>query len=433
MVAHGTASIASFWILGLLNNFLYVAMNAGANNINEAGVGLVYLANVLPSLAIKVTAPYWFHFFSYRVRIWICASLMVGCLFVVAWGRSAHVKLLGVALAATQSGIGEASLLAMTSFYDTQKCLTAWSSGTGFAGIAGYLWSIMFDALDTCFQVQLMVALWIPCVWLLTFHCVLTPPWIDSVRKTTVNLGEVCDGMSDEADSSEADTETSSVGSDTKNSEPVTANLSCAARFRFVLGLWPYMVPLMLVYAAEYTIQAGFWAAMGFPVTDTASRHAWYKWANFTYQVGVFISRTTFVLLCKSQVILWLGAILQVFLVFFFWAAAATPFGSWWLLAPALVVGFMGGGVYVGAFCLINRELEKQWVELALTSASLADSLGIIIADILGIIVQGCMFGKLGVLDTKPDFSCGYTIWDNLTAHVKETSHAAHCFPGVVG
>ena len=32
------------------------------------------------------------------------------------------------------------------------------------------------------------------------------------------------------------------------------------------------------------------------------------------------------------------------------------PFGSWWLLGPALFVGFLGGGVYVGAFSLIAQD-----------------------------------------------------------------------------
>ena len=32
-----------------------------------------------------------------------------------------------------------------------------------------------------------------------------------------------------------------------------------------------------------------------------------------------------------------------------------TPFGDWWLLVPALCVGFLGGGVYVGAFSLIAQ------------------------------------------------------------------------------
>ena len=57
------------------------------------------------------------------------------------------------------------------------------------------------------------------------------------------------------------------------------------------------------------------------------------------------------------------------------------PFGDWWLLAPALFVGFLGGGgVYVGAFTLIALEQPAAYVELALSSASVADTLGMILA-----------------------------------------------------
>eukprot|EP00913_Durusdinium_trenchii_P024057 g22593.t1 len=170
----------AFWILGLLNNFLWVTMNAGANSINKAGIGMVYLANVVPSLTMKLTGPYWFHFVSYRVRMVWMALLMVLSLGTVAWGESPYLKL--VAFCSVACGMGEASLLAMASFYDAQVCLSAWSSGTGFSGIAGYLWSLTFDGLDICFQVQLMVALWIPVAWLFTFFVLLGVPWIDKVR-----------------------------------------------------------------------------------------------------------------------------------------------------------------------------------------------------------------------------------------------------------
>lgn len=120
-------------------------------------------------------------------------------------------------------------------------------------------------------------------------------------------------------------------------------------------------------------------------------------------------------------------------MVLFFWWAAAAPFGNWWLFVPALFVGFMGGGVYVGAFCLIAQEQDPQYVELALTSASLADAVGIITADSISIFVQGCMFGRMGVTDTKPDFTCGYSIWNDLRANgsVSNAGGSKFCFPGV--
>ncbi len=37
----------------------YVIMIAGANDISSGAIGLVYLAAILPSLCLKITAPYW--------------------------------------------------------------------------------------------------------------------------------------------------------------------------------------------------------------------------------------------------------------------------------------------------------------------------------------------------------------------------------------
>ena len=79
-----------------------------------------------------------------------------------------------------------------------------------------------------------------------------------------------------------------------------------------------------------------------------------------------------------------MGGIIQVLMVGFFASAALKPYGGWWLLAPALVVGLLGGGVYVGAFTLIATEQPAAYVELALSSASVADTFGIITANILG-------------------------------------------------
>ena len=49
-------------------------------------------------------------------------------------------QLLGVVFASLQGGLGEASCLALTSFYSGRAAITMWSSGTGFAGVFGYAW-----------------------------------------------------------------------------------------------------------------------------------------------------------------------------------------------------------------------------------------------------------------------------------------------------
>eukprot|EP00928_Gymnodinium_smaydae_P075931 TRINITY_DN58951_c0_g1_i1.p1 TRINITY_DN58951_c0_g1~~TRINITY_DN58951_c0_g1_i1.p1 ORF type:complete len:175 (-),score=10.06 TRINITY_DN58951_c0_g1_i1:41-565(-) len=172
------------------------------------------------------------------------------------------------------------------------------------------------------------------------------------------------------------------------------------------------MMPLMIVFAAEYVIQAGIWSSMGFPATDPSSRHLWYKYSNFMYQVGVFVSRSVGGLIVLNRLVLWLGPLGQSLLLISFYACAATSIGGWWLLLPALCVGFLGGFVYVQAFVLINKEIKSDNVELALATASLGDTLGIIVADAASLVVQGCLFGRLGITDTTPAFSCGYSLSD---------------------
>lgn len=50
---------AAFWLLGLINNSGYVIMMAVAKDIAPDEVGIVFLADVAPTMIIKVTAPYW--------------------------------------------------------------------------------------------------------------------------------------------------------------------------------------------------------------------------------------------------------------------------------------------------------------------------------------------------------------------------------------
>ena len=59
-----------------------------------------------------------------------------------------------------------------------------------------------------------------------------------------------------------------------------------------VFSLWQYMIPLFVVYMAEYMMQAGVWPAIGFPVTSTSAIAQFYHYANWTYQVGAFLFRS---------------------------------------------------------------------------------------------------------------------------------------------
>ena len=65
----------------------------------------------------------------------IVAAAMSASYLTVAYSHDRSWQLWGVAFAAFQGGLGEASCLALCSLYDSRHTLTLWSSGTGFAGM----------------------------------------------------------------------------------------------------------------------------------------------------------------------------------------------------------------------------------------------------------------------------------------------------------
>ena len=168
-----------------------------------------------------------------------------------------------------------------------------------------------------------------------------------------------------------------------------------------IAALWPYTVPLFTVYFAEYAMQSGAWAAIGFPVTNAQARKEFYKFANFSYQAGVFVSRSSggFVSFTRTQ--LWIMPFVQVLLLIFFWTDAAFMYWyDWSLLLPCFVTGLLGGAVYVGAFTLINVDIPRGPLrEFSLSAASVADSIGIVCSDVLGIAIQLQLYNMHGLSD----------------------------------
>ena len=115
--------LLAFFLLGLFNNAGYVIMNAGAKEITPCLVGLVYVANVLPSMSIQLMLPFFQHRVGIRARVRAATLFMVCSIGLVIVGQLANsipLALFGVALGSAQSGLGEASLLACAGLYDNR-------------------------------------------------------------------------------------------------------------------------------------------------------------------------------------------------------------------------------------------------------------------------------------------------------------------------
>ena len=488
----------SFWIAGLINNAGYVIMIAAAKAISEDAVGLVFLANILPAMVVKASAPYWFEKVPYETRLVVATSLMVASFVTVASSSSSSSssenrsalawQLLGVACASAQGGLGEASLLALAGKIDGETaaldealggigddvpkkanskgiCLNGFSSGTGFAGVFGFFWKWFWN---NWLGLSLSATLWLATIlaagYLASYHAVkhlrhqqeqflatavsrtrnrqhdeqrsafrdrsryrddstnsvhedsqtdLVTVEAEASRYGTQELdnadseedrGLVNNAVSPYEKSADPAAVTSANTPKTASSVRQISSMNGIERFHLVLSLWPYMIPLFTVYVAEYTLQSGTWSAIGFPVTSKDSRDKFYQYSNWTYQVGVFISRSSGTCVVAPMALLWAMPFLQCVNVGIYWAVAAhqsetvaTAAAAFWsspyfLYPTALYTGLLGGAVYIHGYLRICRDLPLEHREFALSATSLAECLGIVVADFLGLLVQACLY-----------------------------------------
>lgn len=442
------------FLIGVWNNAPYVIMLAAAKQVSEGGVALVYIANILPGLLVKASGSYWFDRVSYATRLYLASACMAVAFGSVAlfssqgsgthdsnnsnddnnngettnhWTASLAGQLFGIALISTQCSLGEASMLAWAGGKIGGHALTWFASGTGLAGPIGFLYHFVLvnwlgmSLSATCI---LAVVVWASVYAYFTQRCLRRGEQhcgsvgvLAAVPSETHSSVEE-DQWNDEGHPNETDRFAQQPPMQSSMSEPAnrysvhdnnneshamarvqheSPPMSTWERFSLTLSLWPYMIPLFAVYAAEYACQGGAWTAMGFPVESVRSRASFYQTANWLYQIGVFFSRSSGTLFFVSRFLLWVMPGLQIAnLVFFYRTAQLSPPPFWYrpvvLYGLALWTGLLGGAVYVHGYRSVIADVPPRHGEFALATVSLAEGLGVLVADVGGLFLQACLY-----------------------------------------
>jgi len=353
-------NLAAFWLLGLCNNYAYVIMLSAAHDIlgdgfnssleedsgrdcNPTSTGAILLADVLPSLLAKMVNPAVNA--HTHVRVAVTMALSAVSFVLVATSVNQAMAYAGVVCASLGSGIGEVTFLAYTAHFHSDVVST-WSSGTGFSGVVG---SFSYSALISAGlspRNTLLVMLVCPVLMALTYGGLLRHP-------------------------QPADDDVIMAAAE----EPLQASEKKA----LLRHLPIFMVPLGLVYLAEYFINQGLVELIWFK--DIWLSHAdQYRWLQVVYQVGVFVSRSSVNLVNIRRI--WILTLLQVInATFFFFEAYYLFVPSWWLIV-ALVAweGLLGGAAYVNTFNNVYHQFPGREREFLMGTVSLADSMGIAIA-----------------------------------------------------
>lgn len=205
--------------------------------------------------------------------------------------------------------------------------------------------------------------------------------------------------FADNLSTSELSLETEQIQIDDTTKNDLVKSLTTMERLKLTFSFWPFMIPLFVVYASEYALLSGVWTAIGFPVDDESARISFYMKSNWMYQVGVFISRSSGAFCTAPMWALWLMAFLQcINLVVYYLIASYHFWYNHMLFVGCFYVGLLGGGVYVNGYIRVNKDLPASISrEFALSTVSVADSLGIVLADFGGLFIQSCLYKTNGI------------------------------------
>ncbi|XP_012587097.1 PREDICTED: battenin, partial [Condylura cristata] len=244
-----------------------------------------------------------------------------------------------------------------------------WSSGTGGAGLLGALSYLGLTQVGLSPQHTLLSMLGIPALMLVSYFWLLISPELQDP------------GGEDEAETAARQP----LMNEAPKSKPgPSSDFSPREKWIVFKGLLRYIIPLVLVYFAEYFINQGLFELLFF--RNTALSHAQqYRWYQMLYQAGVFASRSS--LRCCHIRYTWVLALLQCLTLAFLLADVCLSFLSsiYFVFLIILFEGLLGGAAYVNTFHNISLETSPKHREFAMAAACVSDTLGISLSGLLAL------------------------------------------------
>ncbi|CAL9730730.1 protein Btn1p [Monosporozyma unispora] len=352
-----------FWLFGLINNVLYVVILSAAMDLvgPQTPKSLILLFDILPSLLVKLISPFHSHRIKYNIRVISIIMMSVIGMICVSSHYSLGWTLLGVTLASISSGFGEVTFLQLTHFHnDTNNgdALNGWSSGTGGAGLVGsFCYLLLTSFFNLPISLSLLLFAFLPLGFLMFFRLDLKYQSHIQLPDSTMTL--------------------------------VEHNTSTWSKLKPLI--FPYMFPLTTVYLFEYLINQSVAPTLLFPLELLPFKkfRDLYVLYGTLYQIGVFISRSSgkWIRLRHLYLLSLLQAINFILTILQSWYFINKKW-PWLNMILVLWEGLLGGFSYVNTFLNIQHELSNDQIEFAMGSVSIADSLGVFLAALIGLSLE---------------------------------------------
>ncbi|CAJ0953662.1 unnamed protein product, partial [Mesorhabditis belari] len=414
-------TIFAFWILGICNNLPHIVMLSAAGDIIDKGhrhsqivqlsnstqnnetcpadrgtkhcdgkqsTGIILLADILPSVLAKIFVMFWAQKVSYQLRHFCVVSLQFAALLIVAFADSYFWAIFGVVLQSIAGGVGESTLVSYSSHF-SHSTTVAWTSGTGAVGILG---SFLYASLTEPHLANLspktafLVMLIFPIAFAVAFWMILDH---------SKNIFHYCKKYI-VVDASSHEPKPNSNENAKVEQRPTTL----WQKVCLIKPLLRWLIPLMCIYLAEYMINQGFIQLVVFDCSTGLhlSKTSQYRWFQFIYRTGSFISKSSLGLLDFPVWVLYLLPVLQIGNAIFFYFEALLAFVPHILIAFVIifVAGLYGGSSLAKTLNHIHKTVPSDVREFSLAVACTSDAVGIVMAAFAAILFHNVICSQIG-------------------------------------
>ncbi|XP_031627184.1 battenin-like [Contarinia nasturtii] len=408
--------VLAYWILGLGTEFGYVVMICAASDIlhnfgsstdnrnatdshkttvddddaasirqtvcNTPSTGVLLIADIVPSMLMNISLPFLPLVKNFRMMLVI--ALNVSSFLLIANTDSDFLAIVGVVFTSMALGIGEVTLLSYSAKFN-KKVITAWSSGTGSAGIIGSLCWAGLIALGLSPHDVLHLMLIVPAIQAVTFWFLLRSPQKHR-QKNDVKTIDITTIESSAADCVEPTLDIKLSG--------------LKAKIKFVPKLVSFIAPMVIVFIFEYICVSGLFEMIyvrNLPFGLKLNSEAQYRWFLVTYQIGVFSARSLGAFLKPRPT--WWATVVQFlnFLFFMYTTSMAQASNPWLIFTFVFLLGVVGGLCFVNTFHRLINELPANQHKFSLGMITIAESFGIAVGGSTAILIHNILCGKFVV------------------------------------
>ena len=339
-----------FWLFGLINNITFILLTTASIDILPKNIALINLCAIAPVFIVKVTFQFIikYKFLRYNYRVFILTILYLVSYLLIYFSKNVKVILSGIVLSGIASGIGEITFIPIASVI-SNKCISYWSSGSGFAGIIGsgyYLVATQIFSIKS--NIAILLLSWLPIIIIIFYK---------------------------------------KLEFDNENIEYL--NYNNINKQEFTLWIKKFIMPLLLVYFFEYSINLTTYVNLIKFGSKIYKSNVIFKSYYFTYQFGVLVSRSMKLIFpnIKPDVI-WIFPILQALNLISF-----TLFVNYSIIPNITLIfilifyeGILGGLSYLFIFLKIKEIISEDKKEICTSITTIGEVSGQILATIYSIL-----------------------------------------------